>query len=526
MSPVATESGKSSRQTKGSKNGDGVVSLKPMSWNMKASETYRKIKRYVESVTGGSGLKAQVFSGGAWLGAGSVSEQSFRLLRNIILARLLAPSAFGMMAIVLSAATFLQSLAEIGVKESLIQNPRGSEPHYVNAAWWMALGRAVSIYAVLFTAAPWIARFYGNHELVQLLRVANLSIVLEGAISSRAYVAMKEMKFHRWATAWHGGAILGIVTTITLAFFVRSVWALVIGTCAESLGRCVMSYIVCPHLPGLKMNFAAARDLMKFSRGLFGLSALMFIFMRADIFVLGKLISATALGYYALGIAVAQTPGSFVLNFICQIFLPALSHVRDDPARTRRVILKVTEVVILLGMPAIVFSCFWGRPLLTLTYGPAYAVAAGPLILASCAALVNIVNGLITLAIYAAGVPQLHRRCVAAMAIGMIILVYPLSKWLGPIGAQLASVISITIGFLLQLDYVRHLVRIKLSDYGAILGRGALISASVVVIFIVTRPIVNMTHPFLTIGLGISSCLVAYALAGMMFMRKPGFARY
>jgi O-antigen/teichoic acid export membrane protein len=496
-----------------------------MNLNLRASEAYGKIKRSVESAVG-TGLKARVFRGGAWLGVGSVSEQSFRLLRNIILARLLAPSAFGMMALVLSAATFLQALSEIGVKESLIQNPRGSEPEYVNAAWWIALGRALSIYAVLFATAPWIARFYGNHDLAQLLRVANFSIVLEGAISAKAYVAMKEMKFPRWAVIFHGGAVVGIITTIILGFFIRNVWALVIGTCAESAGRCVLSFMICRYHPVIRWHIAAARDLLTFSRGLFGLAPLSFIFMRADIFVLGKLIPVSALGYYALGISVAQVPGNFINNLLGQIFFPAFAHMRDDQARTRRIILQVTEVIAMLGMPALVFAFFCGRPLLTLVYGRAYSVSSGPLILASFAVLISLINGLITSAIYAAGNPRLHRRCVTAMAVGMAILVYPLSKLLGPVGAQLAAVIAITIGFLLQLDYVHNITGINISDYGRIFVRGALVSLSVVVIFLAARPIAIMARPPMAIGLGLCSCLVAYAFAGAMFIRKPGFARY
>lgn len=471
-----------------------------------------------------SELKARVFTGGAWLGAGSISEQGFRFTRNVILARLLAPSAFGMMVIVLSAATLLQSLSELGVKESLIQNRRGSEREYVNAAWWIALSRALFIYAAIFAVAPWVGRFYNDPELIPLLRVANLSIVLEGAISSRAYIAMKEMKFHRWALTWHGGAIIGITTTIVLAFFVRSVWALVIGACAESFGRFVMSYIVCPHVPTIRISFSAARDLLTFSRGLFGLSILSFIFMRADVFVLGKLISPSALGYYTLGIAIAQVPGMFVLNLLVQIFLPTLSHVRDDQARSRRIILRVAEAIILLGTPGILFLWFCGRPLLTVVYGPAYAVSAVPLAIASVAAIVTLLNGLITLAIYAAGVPRLHRRCVLAMAIVMVVLVYPLSRWLGPMGAQVASVAGIIGGFLLQLDYVRPLTGIRFSDYGGMLVRATMIALGVGVAFSLMKMMTASTRPMLTLTAGISVCVAAYVIAGVMLARKPSFA--
>ena len=151
-------------------------------------------------------LKARVFRGGVWLGAGSLTEQVFRFTRNMILTRLLAPEAFGIMAIIQSTTAIIQCLTEVGVKEGLIQNPNGDKEEYIGAAWWVAFVRSLSIYAMLFAAAPFAAHFYGNPELRGLLRVATLGMIFEGAISTKAYVALKHMKFSRWAIVNHGGA--------------------------------------------------------------------------------------------------------------------------------------------------------------------------------------------------------------------------------------------------------------------------------------------------------------------------------
>src|ERR1700689_1406590 len=125
----------------------------------------KRMKRSFRHVRGSGSLKAKVFRGGIWMGAGSFSEQLTRFGRNMILTRLLAPEAFGTMAVVLSAGSVIQMVTDIGVKEAIIQNPRGSEDDYLSAAWWIASFRALSIYACIFLLAPLIARFYGNHEL-------------------------------------------------------------------------------------------------------------------------------------------------------------------------------------------------------------------------------------------------------------------------------------------------------------------------------------------------------------------------
>ncbi len=443
----------------------------------------------------------------------------------MILARLLAPSAFGTMAIVMSAASLLQAFTEIGVREALIQNPRGREPEFVNATWWMAFGRSVFIYLILFALAPEVAKFYGNADLTSLLRVATVGLVLEGAISTKAYVAMKDMRFSRWAAVNHGGGILGVLITVVLGFLLRDVWALVIGTCAESAARCVLSFVICPFLPSIKIDRAAFKELIRFSKGLFGLAPLVIIYMRLDIFVLGKLIPTAELGYYALGISVAQVPAGFITNLLAQIFMPALSHVQDDKARIRRIVLQVTSFMLCLAMPAVVFSYFCGAPLLTLIYGHQYAVAAIPLMLASCCALVAFVNNQITTAFYAAGAPQLHRLCVVMMAVVMMILTYPLAKWLGPAGGQLASLAAITVGFLIQLNRARHLIGIRLSQYGKLFLQGFAVSAVAIATGLLAQSVTLLARPVFTVALGLFGCAVAYGLAGWMLIGNPKFAQ-
>jgi O-antigen/teichoic acid export membrane protein len=86
-----------------------------------------QLKKSWASILQGESLKARVFRGGVWLGAGSFSEQVIRFGRNMILTRLLAPEAFGTMAVVLSACSVVQTIMDVGVREALIQNPKGTE---------------------------------------------------------------------------------------------------------------------------------------------------------------------------------------------------------------------------------------------------------------------------------------------------------------------------------------------------------------------------------------------------------------
>jgi O-antigen/teichoic acid export membrane protein len=323
---------------------------------------------------------------------------------------------------VLSASTLIQVLVDVGAREALIQNPRGSEEGHVTATWWMTVGRSFSIYAMVYVLAPIAAHFYGHPELTSLARIATLSIVFDGLMSPRAIVAMKEMKFTRVAIIDNGGAICGVLITVVLSLFFRDVWALVIGFCSENAIRCILSFALCPYRPRIPKDLAPFKDLLQFSKGMAGLALLNLIFSRMDVFVLAKLFSEADLGLYSMGIYLVQTPVTFLMRIIAQTIYPTFAHVQDNPARENRILLNLTSATLLLGLPVLVFLGFSGHSVLTIVYGARYGAAAIALTLAACAALLNVLNAQLTMVFYSQGMPQLHRRAVAAMAVVVAVL--------------------------------------------------------------------------------------------------------
>lgn len=486
---------------------------------MELVKMYGRAKGAAARLLLGEGLRDKAMRGGVWLGGGSVAEQGSRFARNMVLARILAPNAFGTMAIVLSSSSVISSFTDVGVKAAVIQNPRGGEDAYLNAAWWLGMGRALCVYLIVFAAAPWISHFYGNPDLSALLRVALLSTLLDGAISPRATLAQKQMKLGRWSAITNGGAVCGVVLTVVLSFVLRDVWALAIGYCAENAFRCVLSYILCPGLPSLGWDKHAVRDLLKFSRGVFGLSFLNLIFARADIFVLAKLYSSTALGLYTMAVFLVQTPSVFLLNLLTQTLLPALSHVQEDSERVNRILVEVTSWVILLGLPAVVVIGLCGRAVLTVVYGARYAVGSVPLAVASAVVLLNMLNVLITSVFYAAGRPALHRRAVAASAVTVLIVIYPACRYLGVAGGQVAALIAIMVSYVLQLRRVREVTGLNLVRYGRAFIPAALVSAAILGAGLGVVSLGLANRPMSRIALGVVSCVTAYSLCVPAFRK-------
>lgn len=460
----------------------------------------------------GENLRAKATRGAVMLGSASFSEQASRFARNMLLTRLLAPSAFGTMALVMSSSAIVGSLTEVGLRVSVIQNPRGREPSYLNAAWWLSMGRGLGVYAIIFVMAPWVARFYGNSALSALLRVTLLSVLLEGAMSPRSILPQKEMRFGRWTAITNGGAICGVVLTVILSFVLRDVWALAIGFCSENAFRCLLSYILCPGLPSLGWDRDAARDLLRYSRGAYGLSFLNLIFTRTDIFVLGKLYSSTALGLYSMAVYLVQTPTGFIQNMVGSTLVPAFSHVQEDHRRINRIVLEATSWLIALGLPVVVVIWLYAPSLLRVIYGVRYLKSAGPLVLASAVAFLSIVNGIFTDVFSGMGRPALHRRAVAASAAVMLITVYPACKLLGVVGGQVAALVAILVSYLLQVMRIRRLTGLNLARYGKAFARAGLVSVGLLVGGLGLHLLGLAKGPVAQIALAFCACLIAYSI--------------
>jgi O-antigen/teichoic acid export membrane protein len=173
-------------------------------------------------------LQDRIRQGGGVLTLGSFAENLLRFLRNMILARLLAPDAFGLMATIIATVAASEAFAEVGLTQSIIQNKKGADKEFLNVIWWFSAFRGIILYIIVFFAAPFIADFLNKPELTFILRIALIVIIFRGLISPKIYLLQKELKFTQWVLLTQSASILGIIIAIISAFFIRNFWALVL----------------------------------------------------------------------------------------------------------------------------------------------------------------------------------------------------------------------------------------------------------------------------------------------------------
>lgn len=406
-------------------------------------------KRITRNFLDGKSLKAQMARGGIWLGIGGGSESGARFLRNIILARILAPEAFGLIAIVMAINNFFETFTYVGMKEAIIQNPRGNEREFQNGAFLVSVVRSAVLFCIAIVAVPFIAGFYHKPDLTGMLRLSFINVLLLGVISPAAYASLKHMKYRTWTAINHGGSFVGVLVTIVLGIMMRNAWALVLGFLCESLFRTVLSYILAPYVPSFKSDSDSLRSLMQFSKGIFGLPLLQFLYQRIDIFVLGKMVTDGQLGIYNLATSLAYIPYTIFEMVMGQLLLPMFSTIQNDVAQLGAVYTRVTRIVILVFFPfAALLACF-ASPLLNLAYGKAYTGATTVFQVLTISLGLRMVGLVSSSVFFAIGKPSLFRFSTIMRFVVIGAAIVPLIKVFGTVGAALANGASLVVWIVL-----------------------------------------------------------------------------
>ena len=284
----------------------------------------QKVIDHITKQLKGEHLKARCARGSLTLGAGIFFERGLRFVRYVVIAKVLLREDLGLMALAIASTMGFEALSQVGLKEAVIQNKQGTNPEYLNVAWWFQMIRAFVLFAVAFMAAPLISYFYEDPRLLLMRRVAFVGMIFHGLLSPRTFVLQKELRFNKAVLLVQGSGLLGTFVTIMLVVLWQNIWGVVFGFVIEAMAKCLLSFILCPFRPSLNFNRNHMRSLFRFIRGMIGLPILTFIAFQADIMVLGKLVSKELLGMYSMALILARMPRDLFARVLGSVLMPAI----------------------------------------------------------------------------------------------------------------------------------------------------------------------------------------------------------
>lgn len=283
--------------------------------------------------------------------------QLLRLLNNVILARLLAPPIFGLMAVVNAVRTGVELLSDVGILQNIISNPKGNDPLFYDTAWTLQVLRGLTLAAFSILLAVPIARFFNYPELATIMPVASLFFVFTGFDSTSRGVIQKQLQIARVSMFQVAMGVITLVAHVTAALITQTVWALVLGSVTTGAATLIISYLF---IPGTRHRFiidpASARQLMKFGKWVFFSSIVYFFAMNFDRLYFAKQISLSQLGVYGIARGLADMVSLFVQRCSSFVLYPTVAAAGLAPVDLRKRILRGRRT--LLFAAAVFMGCF------------------------------------------------------------------------------------------------------------------------------------------------------------------------
>lgn len=299
-------------------------------------------------------LKQMATHGSLWTIAGYGTSQVLRFGSNLVLAKLLFPEAFGLMAIVNSVMQGLVMLSDVGIGQSIIRHSRRDDPEFYNTAWTLQIVRGMLL-TLIGVALAWPAGQFYLPFLTRFIAVVSVMMLISGFNSTKIFTANRDLQLARITMVDLITQLIAIAVTVTLAWCYHSIWSLVVGQLLSVFVRMVLSHVV---FPGPMNRFCwrpdAVRELFSFGRWIFLSTMFTFLGLQSDKLILGRLVPLDQLGVYAIAFAMTATIAGIFEQLVYRVLMPAMVHVsKVSSSRFNEIVLRSRQFILMAAAVAV-----------------------------------------------------------------------------------------------------------------------------------------------------------------------------
>lgn len=320
-------------------------------------------------------LKERSVRGGAVTMTAQATKFVLRTGSTMILARLLTPQDYGLIAMVIAITGFVELFKDIGLSLATIQKPEINHAQ-VSTLFWINVAVSIMLALVLAAVAPIISWFYNEPRLTYITIVLAGTFIFSGFAVQHQALLRRQMRFFTLAVIEIGALTVGVITGITLAWHGAGYWALVGYSAATALSNTVLVWIFCEWWPGLPVRRAGVRSMLTFGGHLAGFSIIGYFARNFDNILLGRFYGADVLGLYSRAYSIMMLPISQVREPLNAVAIPALSHIQNETVRYRKYYIKLVTLLAFITMPLMVFLFFCAHQVVRILLGNQWSGAA------------------------------------------------------------------------------------------------------------------------------------------------------
>lgn len=298
-----------------------------------------------------------VLSNLIWKFAERCGAQIVQFIVSIVLARILAPEAYGTIALVLVFITILQVFVDSGLANALIQKKDAddvdfSSVFYFNVVW------CILLYFIIFFCAPFISNFYDDQSLTSITRVLSLTVIISGLNNVQQAYVSKTLQFKKFFFATLTGTVSSAVVGIALAELGFGVWALVAQKIINILINTIVLWFTVKWRPKLVFSFSRLKHLVSYGWKLLASSLMDTVYNEIRQLIIGKLYTESDLAYYNQG---KQFPNLIVTNInssIDSVLFPVMAYEQDDRTHMKNMVRRAIKTSTFIMAPVMLGLAF------------------------------------------------------------------------------------------------------------------------------------------------------------------------
>jgi O-antigen/teichoic acid export membrane protein len=259
------------------------------------------------------------------------------VVSTIILARLLTPADFGVVAIAMIVVGLLEMLSQTGQALAIIRHQSPTREHY-DSAWTVSVLFGFGVALAIVAVAPLTRIYFHEPRSIVVMQCLALRAALGGLENIGTVDFRRDLQFGRVFSYNFYAKLFSFCITITLAIIVRNYWALVAGIVGGQFARTVLSYVMHPYRP--RLSFREVSGIWSFSIWTFLRSIGTYLGSQVDHIAVGGIAGAASLGRYSVATDIASSPSSEINDPMIAVLYPVMSRLQNDPAQLRVLYLR------------------------------------------------------------------------------------------------------------------------------------------------------------------------------------------
>lgn len=466
-----------------------------------------------------SELEGRALRGVFWTVIQALAGRALSLVVFVILARLLTPADFGLVAMVGVFIALLEVLVQQGFSAAITQR-ESLEPEHESTAFWSNVLLSALMGAALWASSGWIARLYDAPDLAPIVRWLSGVLPLRALVAVPVGLLQRRLEFRALAVRSIFGAFVGGVAGVVAALAGWGVYALVAQQLLGGLAEVLAVWGAAAWWPRFAFSMRHLRDLLGFSLHLVGASLLDFLNRHSDDFLIGVFLGPVALGYYAVAYRALKVMTQVMATTGTVVAFSAFSRLQDQPARMLEAFYRSTQAAGVIALPAFVGLSVVAPTAVPLVFGEQFAESGAVLRILALIGVIHAVS-YYNFAVYVGiGRPDIRLKLLAVHTTVNVLAFFVVVRW-GIVAVAAAYVIRAYVLMPLDLFALRRLIGLDPRRYFGNLAAPAL-ACAVMVVSILAIQRLRLGAPE-ELMLSIAAGAVVYA--AVLYLLAPALVR-